>query len=285
MMYRIGIAKFIASPAVLFDLLGCAEPTEAGSEPCRVRIGPDQFLDIHVFPTQFKYDLWAEINGQVICQTGQVIPEQRGKNGVRFFDAEGFLRERLGRGNTRRPEWYRRNEWEDLESDTFFVGDWGMAQSFGIRGSFPAFYCFNLLFAPGALTLCVQNVHYLHWIFPSVTINGVVPADEYRPLMEAALSRPHQLAIGDITSRLTNLKVMLPIPMNRVYFGTGHGTYQIGLFSPYTLSISLLDGSKTSCEFKSLEYLDKLLQVTSKEELDLLLQKMSILGLAEVRDE
>ena len=60
-MYRIGIAKFIASPAVLFDLLGCAEPTEAGSEPCRIRIGPDQFLDIHVFPTQFKYDLWAEL--------------------------------------------------------------------------------------------------------------------------------------------------------------------------------------------------------------------------------
>ena len=225
------------------------------------------------------------INGKVICQTGQDVPEQRDENGVRFFDAEGFLRERLGRGNACRPEWYRRNEWEDLKSDTFFVGNWGMAQSFGIRGSFPAFYRFNLLFAPGALTLCDRNVHFLHWMFPSFTCKGTIPADEYRPLMEAALSSPHQLKISDIESRLPDLYMALPYPNNCLSFGTDHGTYQISLSTPFTLSISLPDGSKTFCEFNSLESLERFLQVTSKEELDILLQKMSILGLAEVRDE
>lgn len=283
-MYRLGLSKFIDSPAVLFDLLGCAQSAEYGSKPCRVRIGPGRVLDIAMVPGQFQYDLWAEVGGKVICQFGQEVPEQRDENGVRFFDAEGFLRERLGLGNTCRPEWHRRNEREELKSDTFFVGDWGMAQSFGIRGTFPAVYCFDLLFAPGALTFCSQNVHFLHWMFPALTCNGILPAEEYRPLMEAALTTPHHLTMDDIISHLTELYNVLYTPMNRVSFGTDHGTYQISFSYPCTLSISWMDGSKTSCEFTSLAHLDRVFQATAKEKLDLLLEKLQLLGEAEIMD-
>ena len=228
------------------------------------------------------------INGKVICQTGQDVPEQRDENGVRFFDAEGFLRERLGCGNACHPEWYRRNEWADLKSDTFSVGNRGMAQSFGIRGSFPAFYCFNLLFAPGALTLCDRNVHFLHWMFPSFTCKGTIPADEYRPLMEASLSSPHQLKICDIKSRYPDLCGALAAQCNYLYFGTDYGTYRIGLpsFPPlFTIDVTLLDGKKVRCRFeesdKPWDMLKRLLEVSSAEQLGFQLEKMILLGMAE----
>ena len=281
---RISLSDFIG-PAPLFDLQGYTDCAVSGSEPCRVKVGSRRFLNINVYPEQFKCDLWAEANGQVIYLAGQDIPEQRDGNGIRYFDAEAFLREHLGSSYPCSPDCYRRLKKKDYDSTTILATDYGAATSdtSWISLTYPI-----LFFAPGALTLCGLNVRRIRWTSTNGTSNprGMV----LRPLVESALSGPHQLGASDIKAQLPALYEAGGLELDVLRIETDSGSYTIQRSFPgHKLSVRLKGGDGASCHTTSTKWLNALeallflLQCSTKEKLNNQLAKMQMLDMV-VRD-
>ena len=280
---RISLAEFIG-PAPLFDLRGYTDCAVSGSKPCRVKVGPRRFLNIDVYPEQFKCDLWAVADGQVIYLAGQDIPEQWDGNGVRYFDAEAFLREHLGSSSPCSSNCYRSLKENDYGSTTFLATDYGAAtSSTGRQGTYS-----KLFFAPGTLTLCGQNVRTIRW--SSTEGNNSARGTVLRPLVEAALNGAHQLGVSDVKAQLPMLHKAGGLDFDVLRIETDSGTYSIhGSRSSSQLFAHLSDGEEASCRTTSaglpeaLEALLFLLQCSTKEKLNNQLAKMQMLDMV-VRD-
>lgn len=285
MMDRISLSYFIG-PASVFDLRGYIR--DGSGEPCRVRVGPHRFLNITVDPGRFKLDLWAMVDRQVTYLPGQDIPEIRDKNGIFFFDAEKFLRERFGFSSPCSKESYR---WKKNRrgSDTFLTTQYGAAASRENWLDISVIHS-SLFFAPGALTICGRSVCSIHW--STFEEDSSVHGKVLRPLAESALSEPHQLGVSDFKSLLPGLYKAGGLYFNDLQIETDCGKYSMAYsYKGSSLSAFLQDGGTAACRSVRtelpdvLELLLHLMQASTKEKLDGQLAKMGILGLADIHSD
>ena len=281
-MHRVSISSYVG-PITLFDLQGCTDSNEPGGEPCRIKVGPRRFLEITVSPAHFRADIWTIKDGQALYLVGENIPERRDKSGKRLFDAVEFLQERIGKSYPCSADNFKRGKWHTLWSDTFLTTEYGAAKS---RESWLdiSVYHSNLYFAPGALTICGQEVQSIYCSSFSECTRA--SKEVLRPLMEKLLSAPHQLGINDIRNRLPGLYKADALSFNDLFVETDSGTYNMEYsWQGSRLQASLSDGGSVFCRTvctelpEVLEQMLYLMQAPTKEKLDTQLSKMLMLGL------
>ena len=288
MMHRISLSPF-AGYIPIFDLQGCVDPGEPGGEPCRVKVGPRRFLDITVLPDHFKADIWSNKNGPICYLVGLPIPEQRDKQGRRIFDAVDFLQQHIGESYPCPAEQFKWGKRLGLWSHTFLATEYGAAAAHSSWLDISV-YDSELCLAPGALTVCGQEVQSIAWqsFSPTTSASGEV----LRPLVETLLHGPHQLDIDEIMSQVPSLYRADGLNLLELNIQTSCGSYRMGYsWEGSSISVSLSDGGSASCRTVRtgmpdvLEVLLYLMQANTWEALERKLAKMSILRMVTTGDE
>lgn len=288
MMHRISLSPF-AGYIPIFDLQGCVDPGEPGGEPCRVKVGPRRFLDITVLPDHFKADIWSNKNGPICYLVGLPIPEQRDKQGRRIFDAVDFLQQHIGESYPCPAEQFKWGKRLGLWSHTFLATEYGAAAAHSSWLDISV-YDSELCLAPGALTVCGQEVQSITW--RSFSETSCASKELLRPLVETLLHGSHQPGIREITEQVTSLYSAGGLDLNGLTVHTGSGFYYMEYFwKGSSIRVSLSDGRSASCRTVSskmpevLEVLLYLMQATTQEKLEPQLSKLHFLGMVTSEDE
>lgn len=260
-MDRISITPFLMSKAKIFDLHGHTNGPRG--VPCRVKVGSRRVLDTRVDPDRFTMDFWCAGKEQVTYLRNQPIPQERDQDGVLFFDAEAFLRKYLGGDYCLCTNDNFRRKKEHLGSDTFLTTEYGAASSLISWTDFPMVYSY-LYFAPGALTLCGQNVRSISW--ETFNENHAASGDAIRPLVEKLLSGPHDLTRG---SFLKPLRRIPDLTFNYLWIRTDRGS----------CTVTTTVGEELSCSLEREYALDFL--PASREPMQVLKLGLMLLGAAD----
>lgn len=189
MSMSIGLGGFFLG-VTAFDL--CC-PDEGNLTPCLIRVGPRRFLERKLDVENCYAHCYYYLEGALVCENGLPITFTT-RRGMPYFDAAAFL---TTLSSDVRPcssehyHWKRNSRLSDITQGS----DLGLCTSSCSWLDIDVYHV-NLLYTPGALTICGRQVEYIGW--ESFDPECYVGNDRVRELIRKSLEQPHDLDAGDI---------------------------------------------------------------------------------------
>lgn len=233
------LGKYMYCSTALLELEGLVYRKEEGV-PCRIRVGPRRFLNVHMRPEEIKLLLWRKENGTVTYHRALEVPVKKKEDGSLEIDAVALVKQYVGSDirfcDTERWRRVKNRGW----SDTFLATDVGAATSRTVWLDIDSIHS-SLFFAPGGLSLCGQEVTSIYWntFYSHCSAHG----EKLRPLVERALGTGHTLNGEELRECLERIPDLW---LNSLCIRTRQGSYEVSRSMQEGISVELADGTQIS---------------------------------------